>query len=313
MLDRALGAPGTRLRPGARRRAGAAGTLGAAATAAAACAAATRAARAAMVRVLPRARPTVVDGSARRARRPRGASARCRDDRALRYAADLDARRAARRGGRDGGVVRGQRLQPPPRVRRRSRCAATPARRCPPTSRSPRTRRCSNPFAARGPDAQTVARAAAACATSARRSRPASPQFPEHRPFAALDGDPRPPGSPTARSTLTAPPRRRRASRARATSPTSTCCPTATRAARDTRGRRQRPRVRRCTRAGTACASGCAARTGICGADRDGRRSPRRGRAAPAAIRELRIPGVHATRGAAPAGARRARAARAPT
>ena len=61
-------------------------------------------------------------------------------------------------------------------------------------------------------------------------SAPFSPQvtqFPEHRPFAALDGDPRPRGSPTARSTATATTSTSR-STARATSRSSTSSRTPT-------------------------------------------------------------------------------------
>ena len=45
-----------------------------------------------------------------------------------------------------------------------------------------------NPFAALGPDAQTVAVHDGIAAVTA-PSSPGFPQFPENRPFAALDGD----------------------------------------------------------------------------------------------------------------------------
>ena len=88
-----------------------------------------------------------------------------------------------------GGAFVITRHQPPPGVRRLApaRRARAVARRRPAASES--TARCSTRSAAR-PGAQTVARPAR------RRERDASPfspqitQFPEHRPFAALDGDP---------------------------------------------------------------------------------------------------------------------------
>ena len=105
---------------------------------------------------------------------------------------------------------------------------------------------------------------------------PGFPQFPERRPFAALDGDPATPGRPTATST---PDRHTldvafdRAARRRPRRPAAL-----RRRARDgDRRRGRRAPLRRACRAGTGCGSGCAAcaRCG-CGSPRSASRRTRR-------------------------------------
>ena len=91
----------------------------------------------------------------------------------------------------------------------------------------PSTPRCSNPFPEKGSDAQTVAVYEGIKGVTA-PSSPGFPQFPEHRPFAALDGD-----TAThwqADRALTAELHRLdgHLRSARATSPTSTSCRTTT-------------------------------------------------------------------------------------
>ena len=160
------------------------------------------------------------------------------------------------RGRRDD---RHQRLQPAPGVRRgaaaQNRGAVLPADQDISAGRHDTSTR-----STAGPDAQTVAVQRGAGADARRRSRRRSTQFPEHRPFAAIDGDlstawlaDRYPGA------AAPPPRPRRSTPARRAR-TSTCSRTPT-AARDHAQRdRQRAALRRSTAAGTGCRLGIAAR-----------------------------------------------------
>ena len=139
-----------------------------------------------MVRVLPRDPTTVVDGSAQAIADLAGFGA-LRTDRALRYAADLDPAQLRGAGG-TRRVVRHQRLQPPPRLRRRA--PARQHRLDVGRGRGPLAgRRAARSVPARGSDAQTVAVLGGVASVRADFS-PGFAQFPERRPFAAIDGDP---------------------------------------------------------------------------------------------------------------------------
>ena len=262
------------------------------------------AAPAGMVRVLPRAGATVVDGSAP-AIADLAAFGALRTDRALRYAGDLDAAALREQAARGASFVISD------SNRRRAFVAArlrgNTGWTLPADEQLSEDAAQLDPFPARGTDAQTVARIGGIASARADFS-PGFAQFPEHRPFAALDGDTldRMAGRPRARHRP--PPPRRRPSRRRATSTTSTSCPTATARAGST--------AWRSTGASSPCGDGWnRLPVGLRGVRSLSVRiahvvQPEGGEGGAGGIRELRIPGVRATRGAAPAGARRARAAR---
>ena len=209
-----------------------------------------------MVRVLPRDGATVVDGSAQAHRRPRR----------LRRAADRPRaalRRRPRRGraarpGGARGLVRDQRLQPPARLRRRAPArqhGLDRARR----REALRGRRAARPVPAPRHRRADRRRSWAAAWRSVRADfSPGFAQFPERRPFAALDGDPstawladralatdRHHLDVALRGAARRRPRRPHALQRRP-------------GPRGSRGR-QRARVRGARRAGTGCRSGCAA------------------------------------------------------
>ena len=177
-----LGRPSARL---GRRRAPsprAAGTLGDPASSRR-CAPRTARPRARLVRV-ERAGAAAASWTARPRGSPRSRrSARC-PTRPSAYAADLAPRAtaAARRRGR------GHRLQPPARVRP-SRLAQNAGPMLAAGRGAVGRRGGARPVPARGTDAQTVA-VYGGDRGRERASSPGFPQFPEHRPFAALDGDP---------------------------------------------------------------------------------------------------------------------------
>ena len=136
---------------------------------------------------LPRGPATIVDGSAA-ALAGLAAFGALPRERALRYAADCR-RPSCAAPPRSGAEIVDQRLQPPPRDPAVAAARRPRGRRSPPTPTIPRDGAVLNPFADRGTDAQTVAvydgaRGAARAVLAAVR------QFPEHRPFAAFDGDP---------------------------------------------------------------------------------------------------------------------------
>ncbi|HEX8119877.1 MAG TPA: alpha-(1-_3)-arabinofuranosyltransferase family protein [Solirubrobacteraceae bacterium] len=139
------------------------------------------------VRLLRRADATIVDGGGEGIAQL--ASFRALDPgRPLEFAADLDAaeiRRAARDRAAQIVVTDTNRRRAYTAARLRSNTGPTLA----PDEDVSEDGAMLNPFADRGPDAQTVAHVDGVRSVSA----PASPQvtqFPEHRPFAALDGDP---------------------------------------------------------------------------------------------------------------------------
>jgi arabinofuranan 3-O-arabinosyltransferase len=137
------------------------------------------------VRLLPRALGTVVDGGAE------GIAALAAfggvdPSRAIAYAADLDAEqlRAAARDGAEIVITDTNRRRAFTAARLRANTGPT----LPPDQDVSEDGAMLNPFPGRGPDAQTVARVEGVRAVAAPAS-PQSTQFPEHRPFAAIDGD----------------------------------------------------------------------------------------------------------------------------
>jgi hypothetical protein len=138
-----------------------------------------------MVRVLPRAGATVVDGSAQALADLAGFGA-LRTDRALRYAGDLDARalRAAARASASFVVSDSNRRRVFVAARLRGNTGWT----VPAAEGFSEDAAQLDPFPDRGTDAQTVAVLRGVASVRADFS-PGFAQFPERRPFAALDGD----------------------------------------------------------------------------------------------------------------------------
>ena len=138
-----------------------------------------------MVRVLPRAGATVVDGSAP-AIADLAAFGALRTDRALRYAGDLDAAALREQAARGASFVISD------SNRRRAFVAArlrgNTGWTLPADEQLSEDAAQLDPFPARGTDAQTVARIGGIASVRADFS-PGFAQFPERRPFAALDGD----------------------------------------------------------------------------------------------------------------------------
>ncbi|MGZ6641109.1 MAG: alpha-(1-_3)-arabinofuranosyltransferase domain-containing protein [Solirubrobacteraceae bacterium] len=139
-----------------------------------------------IVRVLPRAGPTVVDGSAQAIVDLAGFGA-LRTDRALRYAADLDPRamRAAAASGGSFVISDSNRRRVFVAARLRGNIGWT----IPAGEGFSQDAAVLNPFAARGPDAQTVQVLTGVRDVTAAFS-PGFAQYPERQPFAAIDGDP---------------------------------------------------------------------------------------------------------------------------
>ena len=139
-----------------------------------------------MVRVLPRAGATVVDGSAQSVAGLAGFGA-LRTDRPLRYAADLDpaAMRSLAAGGAAFVIGDSNRR----RVFVSSRPRGDAGWTVPAAETFSEDAAQLDPFPDRGTDAQTVAVVGGVASVRADFS-PGFAQFPERRPFAALDGDP---------------------------------------------------------------------------------------------------------------------------
>jgi arabinofuranan 3-O-arabinosyltransferase len=139
-----------------------------------------------MVRVLPRDAGTVVDGSAQAIADLAGFGA-LRTDRALRYAADLDPTALRAEAARGASFVIGD------SNRRRAFVAArlrgNTGWTLPADEKLSEDGAQLDPFPARGSDAETVAVVRGVASVRADFS-PGFAQFPERRPFAALDGDP---------------------------------------------------------------------------------------------------------------------------
>jgi arabinofuranan 3-O-arabinosyltransferase len=139
-----------------------------------------------LVRVLPRDGGTLVDGSAQ-AIADLAAFGALRTDRSLRYAADLDpgALRAQAAGGASFVISDSNRRRVFVAARLRGNTGWTLAA----GEQLSEDAAMLDPFPARGTDAQTVAVVRGVASVSADFS-PGFAQFPERRPFAALDGDP---------------------------------------------------------------------------------------------------------------------------
>jgi arabinofuranan 3-O-arabinosyltransferase len=139
-----------------------------------------------MVRVLPRDGATVVDGSAQ-ALADLAAFGALRTDRALRYAGDLDeaALRAQAAGGASFVISDSNRRRVFVAARLRGNTGWT----VPAGETLSEDSAQLDPFPRRGADAQTVAVVGGVASVHADFS-PGFAQFPERRPFAALDGDP---------------------------------------------------------------------------------------------------------------------------
>ena len=241
--------------------------------------------RAGLVRVAPDGRRRSSTAPPRgSARWPR--SARCAPALALRRRSGD--RRRSRRARREVVVADSNRR----RVFVASRLART-RRRCSPREDPSEDAAISNPFPARGTDEQTVAVYDGVARVRAPFS-PGFPQFPEHRPFAALDGDPTC-GWPTASSSRPA-----TGSRSGSTAPRDVAdveaAAASDRAPRST-AVRSRPPVRRRPgwnrlALGLHDAGRCACGSRTCGAER---RDRRRG-----GIRELARPACGRARRCAP-------------
>src|SRR4051812_47212473 len=139
-----------------------------------------------LVRLVPRAGSTVVDGSAQAIADLAGFGA-LRTDRALRYAADLDAAqiRALAARGASFVVSDSNRRRAFVAARLRGNAGWT----VPAGEAFSEDAAGLDPFADRGTDAQTVAVVGGIASVRADFS-PGFAQFPERRPFAAVDGDP---------------------------------------------------------------------------------------------------------------------------
>jgi hypothetical protein len=138
-----------------------------------------------MVRLLPRDGAQIVDGGAEGIAALAGFEA-LDPSRPLRYAADLGAEeiRAAAREGASFVVTDTNRRRAFTAARLRANTGFT----LPPDQDVSEDGAMLDPFAERGPEAQTVARVEGVRSVSAPFS-PQVTQFPEHRPFAAIDGD----------------------------------------------------------------------------------------------------------------------------
>ncbi|HEY5143180.1 MAG TPA: alpha-(1-_3)-arabinofuranosyltransferase family protein, partial [Solirubrobacteraceae bacterium] len=141
-----------------------------------------------IVRVLPRAPQTIVDGSAQAVVDLAGFAALPRA-RVLRYAADLTpaALRAQATAGADVVISDSNRRRIFVAARRRGNTGYTLG----PGDKISEDAAQLNPFAARGNDAQTIALLGGGLRAVTAPYSPGFAQFPERRPFAALDGDPR--------------------------------------------------------------------------------------------------------------------------
>ena len=140
-----------------------------------------------LVRVLPRDGATVVDGSAA-AIADLAAFGALRTDRALHYAADLD-RAGAARPGRAGAsfVISDSNRR---RVFVAARLRGNTGWTVPAAEKLSEDAALLDPFPRRGTDAQTVALVGGGVASVRADFSPGFAQFPERRPFAAIDGDP---------------------------------------------------------------------------------------------------------------------------
>ncbi len=141
-----------------------------------------------IVRVLPRAPETIVDGSAQAIVDLAGFRA-LPSDRVLRYAGDLTAvaLRAQAARGADIVISDSNRRRIFVAARRRGNTGYTLG----PDDKISEDASQLNPFAARGNDAQTIAVLGGGIRAVTAPYSPGFAQFPERRPFAALDGDPR--------------------------------------------------------------------------------------------------------------------------
>jgi arabinofuranan 3-O-arabinosyltransferase len=139
-----------------------------------------------MVRVLPRGGATVVDGSAQ-AIADLAAFGALRTDRALHYAADLDEPALRAQAARGASFVisdsNRRRVFVAARLRGNTGWTVPAAEKLSEDSAQ------LDPFPRRGTDAQTVALVGGGVASVHADFSPGFAQFPERRPFAALDGD----------------------------------------------------------------------------------------------------------------------------
>ena len=139
-----------------------------------------------MVRVLPRDGATVVDGSAQGIA-DLAAFGALRNDRALHYAADLDEAALRAQAARGASFVISDSNRR--RVFVAARLRGNTGWTLPAGEELSQDAAALNPFPSRGSDAQTVALIGGVASVHADFS-PGFAQFPERRPFAALDGDP---------------------------------------------------------------------------------------------------------------------------
>ena len=140
-----------------------------------------------MVRVLPRAGATVVDGSAP-AIADLAAFGALRTDRALHYAADLDETALRAQAARGASFVISDSNRR--RVFVAARLRGNTGWTVPAGEQLSEDSAQLDPFPRRGTDAQTVALVGGGVASVHADFSPGFAQFPERRPFAALDGDP---------------------------------------------------------------------------------------------------------------------------
>jgi arabinofuranan 3-O-arabinosyltransferase len=140
-----------------------------------------------MVRVLPRDGATVVDGSAP-AIADLAAFGALRTDRALRYAADLDEAALRAQAARGASFVISDSNRR--RVFVAARLRGNTGWTVPAGEKLSEDSAQLDPFPRRGTDAQTVALVGGGIASVRADFSPGFAQFPERRPFAALDGDP---------------------------------------------------------------------------------------------------------------------------
>jgi arabinofuranan 3-O-arabinosyltransferase len=140
-----------------------------------------------MVRVLPRDGATVVDGSAP-AIADLAAFGALRTDRALHYAADLDEAALRAQAARGASFVISDSNRR--RVFVAARLRGNTGWTVPAQEKLSEDSAQLDPFPRRGTDAQTVARVGGGVASVHADFSPGFAQFPERRPFAALDGDP---------------------------------------------------------------------------------------------------------------------------
>jgi arabinofuranan 3-O-arabinosyltransferase len=140
-----------------------------------------------MVRVLPRDAATVVDGSAP-AIADLAAFGALRTDRALHYAADLDEPALREQAARGGSFVISDSNRR--RVFVAARLRGNTGWTVPAGEKLSEDSAQLDPFPRRGTDAQTVALVGGGVASVHADFSPGFAQFPERRPFAAVDGDP---------------------------------------------------------------------------------------------------------------------------